>query len=147
MMFWRRKTRDFQDRADSLTRLLLREAGLTDDEVDRIAVRVNYSGVRARIDRKSMATPRLEMAVLASPAMLHAAAAAAVVALIAAGVFWFFEPRPNTTSLDSLLTGLDVPVASRSGRACALSTYKGCSLSREEVLETIVAKNAREGMK
>lgn len=146
-MFWQRNTQDYRDRLDALSRALLREAGMTDTEIDRVASGISYSSVRVRIERESRRGPaRLEAVLLTNPAAFHAAAAAAFVAVIAAGLFWLFEPAAGTSSLDSLLTGAGgAPAPSpESGRACALSTYKGCSLSREEVLETIVAKNAKE---
>lgn len=147
-MFWRRKSVESVDPLDSLARSVLREAGMTDSEVEVTASRVSFSGVRARIEREINMRPRpVEGVLLASPAAWQAAGATALVAVTAAAAFLVTGPVATPdTSLDRFLISAGTSRASSGGDAtvCSLSNYSGCALSSEEVLATIVTREMKE---
>lgn len=145
-MFWRRKHAESQDPLDSLARSLVREAGLTETEVEITASRVSFSGVQARIEREILTrSVSVDRGLLSSTAAWQAAGASALVTIVASAALVITEPVAPDPSLDRLLMGAGSSRASGgSAPACGLSAYSGCALSNEEMLATIVAKDTKE---
>lgn len=142
-MFW--KNRKGDERIDRLAREITRRATMSDEEIEAISSRINYTGIRARIRAKQSEPPADEWIATLTVAR-QAIPAMALVAVVAAGWLWLANANATSDgSIDDALTGARGAGVERvrMGGTCAISTSDECAISIEDVLATLV----KEGVK
>jgi hypothetical protein len=138
-MFWNRKKSN-DHRLDRAAASLIRRAAMSDQEIEGVASRMQFAGVRARI-RARQPDNTGDGWMTAMMAAQRAIPAMAILTL--AVVFWFWfagAGAQESASLDTALTGAGGAGVERvrSGGTCAISTSDECAISTEDVLATMV---------
>jgi hypothetical protein len=133
---------------DSLTKLVVRAGGISDDEAEKIGSSpFLHARLRARID--SERNSRVEQGSGWFVTLLVASRAIAVLVVVTVAAvltFWFSKtnasvrvPPPNAGENDISRVVI--------GGTCALSTTVECAISTEEVLATLFADKERGNLK
>jgi hypothetical protein len=110
-------------------------------EVKAASARIHYAGIRVRIlAEKNRGAQSGDGWLLALLAIRRAIPAMAIIAMLAAGVFWFAGVgAPGVNSFHEAISG--------SRGTCALPARDECLMTTDEVLATIVSQEQQEGQR